>query len=128
MLIYGLSGRAVEHRSYPNQGTWLSARNAARAGLLLGAAAGLGYGIVYGALPGLVVGLRVGVLAALFYGLFDVIKHLILRGLLAASGQAPWNLVPFLEHAARLGFLQKVGGGYMFPNRLLQEHFARLSR
>jgi hypothetical protein len=128
VLIYGLSGRSVEHRSFPNQGTWLSARNATRAGLLLGAAAGLGYGMVYGALPGLVVALRLGVLAALWYGLFDVIKHLTLRGLLVASGGPQWNLVQFLEHAARLGFLQKVGGGYMFPNRLLQDHFAKLNR
>ena len=127
VLIFGLRGRAVEQRSYPNQGTWLSARNAARAGLLLGAAAGLGYGITYGALPGLVVGLRLGLLAALWYGLFDVIKHLVLRGLLAVSGGPRWNLAPLLDHAARLGLLQKVGGGYMFPNRLVQEYFAARS-
>jgi hypothetical protein len=124
VMIYGLSGRTVEHRSYPNQGTWLSARNAARAGLLLGVAAGLGYGVIYGALPGLVVALRIGVLAALWYGLFDVIKHLTLRGLLAGSRQAPWNLVRFLDYADRLGLMQKVGGGYMFMNRLVQEYFA----
>ena len=154
VIIYGLRGRTVEHRSYPNQGTWLSARNAAQAGLLLGVACGLVYGIVYtvalrtgalagpvealrtgalvdpmealriGVLRGLAMALRIGVLFALWYGLFDVIKHLTLRGLLATISGPRWNLVQFLEHAARLGFLQKVGGGYMFPNRLLQEHFA----
>ena len=144
----------MEHRSYPNQGTWLSARNAAKAGLLLGVACGLVYGIVYGValstgalagpvealrtgalvgpvealrigvLRGLTMALRIGVLFALWYGLFDVFKHLTLRGLLATSSGPRWNLVQFLEHAAQLGFLQKVGGGYIFPNRLLQEHFA----
>ena len=149
IIIYGLRGHAVEHRSYPNQGTWLSARNAVQAGLLLGVACGLTYGIVYsvalrtgalagpvealrtgalvgpvealriGVLRGLAMALRIGVLFALWYGLFDVLKHLTLRGLLATSSGPRWNLVQFLEHAAQLGFLQKVGGGYMFPNQLL---------
>jgi hypothetical protein len=123
IMIFGLRGKAVELLSYPNQGTWLAARNAARAGSLLGLAAGAAYGAVYGILPGLVVALRVGLLAALWYGAFDLIKHLTLRSLLVAAGQAPWNLVRFLNRASELGLLQKVGGAYMFVNRLVQEHF-----
>ena len=32
----------------------------------------------------------------------------------------------FLDYAARLVFLQKVGGGYIFIHRLLLEHFAAM--
>ena len=44
-----------------------------------------------------------------------------------APGYLPWKLVPFLDYAAEdLGFLQKVGGGYMFIHRYLLEHFAAM--
>lgn len=122
-LIFGLRGRRVESKSFPNQGIWLSTRNAARAGSLLGVIAGVTYGLVYGALPGLVVALRVGLLGLLAYGAFDVIKHLTLRLILCVKKHVPWRISLFLDHAAELGFLQKVGGGYIFANRLLKEYF-----
>jgi len=124
VLIYGLRGRTVEQHSYPNQGAWLSWRNAARAGLLIGGAAWLGYGLAYGLLPGLVVGLRVSLLAGLLYGAFDGFKAGLLRLLLAASWQMPFRTVKFLDYVVRLGLLQKVGGGYRFSSRLLQEYLA----
>jgi hypothetical protein len=124
-LIFGLRGRQVESKSFPNQGTWLSARNAARAGSLLGLVAGLVYGLVYGMLPGLVVGLRVGLLGLLGYGAFDVIKHLTLRLILYFKKHVPRRISHFLDYAVELGFLQKVGGGYIFVSRLLREYFAK---
>jgi hypothetical protein len=33
----------------------------------------------------------------------------------------------FLDYAAELGFLQKVGGGYIFVSRLLREYFAEFA-
>jgi len=38
----------------------------------------------------------------------------------------PWNLGRFLDYAAERIFLQKVGGGYIFVHRLLQDYFASL--
>ncbi len=47
--------------------------------------------------------------------------------MLHRKGYLPWKLVPFLDYAAEdLGFLQKVGGGYMFIHRYLLEHFAAM--
>ena len=36
----------------------------------------------------------------------------------------PWNYSKFLHHCTRLGFLQRVGGGYRFTHALLRDHFA----
>ena len=38
----------------------------------------------------------------------------------------PRHLIHFLNYAADLIFLRKVGGGYIFVHRLLQEYFASL--
>jgi hypothetical protein len=38
----------------------------------------------------------------------------------------PLRYVRFLDHAARLNLLHKVGGGYIFIHRSLQEYFAPL--
>ena len=36
----------------------------------------------------------------------------------------PLNYVRFLEYATERIFLRRVGGGYIFIHRLVQEHFA----
>jgi hypothetical protein len=38
----------------------------------------------------------------------------------------PNHYAAFLDEAANRVILNKVGGGYMFIHRLLQEHFAQL--
>lgn len=134
ILVYsavaGLRGRKVETNNYPNQGTRMSLGNGLRAGLLLGVLCGALYGLAYNLLPGAVVGLRVFSLAFLWYGGFEALKHYWLRLLLTArasagGGRLPLRMVAFLEEAAALGLLQRVGGGYMFFNRLVQEYFER---
>ena len=45
---------------------------------------------------------------------------------LRRRGCIPKNFVRFLDHAARLIFLQKVGSGYIFMHRQLLEYFAGL--
>ncbi len=123
LVVYGLRGWQIDSRGYPNQGTWLSTRNAALVGGLLGCGSGLLYGIFYGLIPGAVLGLRVGILAALWYGGYETIKHIVLRALLAASGMLPLNLVRILDQAAHLRLLHRAGGGYFFANRLLRDYF-----
>jgi DNA polymerase III delta prime subunit len=134
-LFGGLGRRQVEARSMVvNQGIWLSARRTLIAGLIFGLAAGLAAGLVAGQNVGVDEGLLVGLLGGvvgglivlLLYGGKAIIQHLTLRAILASSGRLPWKLVPFLNHAADLTILRKVGGGYIFVHRLLMEHFATI--
>ncbi|MGQ0600820.1 MAG: NACHT domain-containing protein, partial [Anaerolineales bacterium] len=145
-LMGGLNGVQVETRTRPNQGVVRSAKNA----LICGGLFGL-FGIAAGALIGLYgvwvannLGLRwhipgglsasvyigiVGGWAGLmigffFYGLLGVVRHFTLRLLLFLDKSLPWNLTHFLDHCAERILLQKVGGGYIFIHRLVQEYFA----
>jgi hypothetical protein len=38
----------------------------------------------------------------------------------------PWQAVPFLEDVVEQLLLRKIGGGYIFRHRLLQDYFASL--
>jgi hypothetical protein len=67
---------------------------------------------------GLVIGARSGGGAYL--------RHLILHQLLVRDGRAPRDYIAFLDHATRLIFLRRKGGGYEFVHRILLEHFADL--
>ena len=74
----------------------------------------------------------------LLFGLFGVlgvglknggaacVQHYVLRILLWRNDYAPLNYVRFLDYATERVFLRKVGGGYIFTNRLLMEYFAML--
>lgn len=57
------------------------------------------------------------------YGGLAVIEHYTLRWHLSRAHCLPWRAVSFLEHAADHALLHKVGGGYIFAHRLLQDHF-----
>lgn len=127
----GLRGGIIRIKAIPNLGIKLSMRNALLAGALavpvfwgifnfrVGGwdrrlSEGLGYGLVFG-------------LSAFFwYGGQEVIRHYSLRFILYRKGRTPFRYANFLDYAARLVFLQKVGGGYIFIHRLLLEHFAAM--
>ena len=83
-------------------------------------AIGLGYGLAFG----LLVGLTTGLTTAVKYGGRACLQHVLLRLALRHHGSAPWRYVGFLDYAAERLFLRKVGGGYIFIHRLLQDHFA----
>ncbi len=136
----GLLGRRVERSVRPNQGIWLSARNALVGGLLL-AGAVLSAGLLARGLQSwhgqpLRLAVRLGEmkvtlpaiaggLGSLWFGGFDLLKHLSLRALLRLRGKVPARLVNFLEDQCRSGLLRRVGGGYIFAHRYLMEHLAR---
>jgi len=84
----------------------------------LGLRKGLPFALFFGPL--------VGVIAFFVYGGQDVIQHYTLRFILYWRGHTPLRYANFLDYAARLVFLQKVGGGYIFIHRLLLEHFATM--
>ncbi len=50
--------------------------------------------------------------------------HYALRLGLWLEGRLPPRLAAFLDHGVRLILLQRVGGGWVFIHRLLQEHLA----
>lgn len=140
-LLRGLRGSEIEVRTSPNQGIWRSARNAISVGAIVVLAVGLPIGVVtrsawegYKGIGSLTIGLGIGVTigsafgiaTGLFFGGLAFIQHFILRSILCHNGHIPWNYVRFLDHAADLIFLRKVGGGYIFVHRLLMEYFASL--
>jgi Cdc6-like AAA superfamily ATPase len=129
--IAGFKGTAIESKTIANQGIWRSLKNAAMVGALGGLIGGfLGWsigGLVLG-LPnwlwlGLIYGFTVG---ASFGGGKTCIRHFTLRLLLYLNRKIPWNYSRFLDYACDRIFLVKVGGGYSFIHRILQEHFAEM--
>jgi len=145
-MLVGLSYGEVEERTVPNQGIQQSIKNAIIvfsitiiASALL---AGLGVVVLVVSLePN--VGLNdvtlkyavyfvlslvflLGFSLALEYGGLSAIQHYVLRFILYRNAYIPWNMVKFLDYAAEQIFLQKVGSGYKFIHRLIQEHFASL--
>jgi hypothetical protein len=124
-LFGGLRSNILDIKAIPNLGVKLSIRNAALMG-------GLGL-MVFGVIDlaseefaGVFFGSILGLIAFLWYGGQDVIQHYILRSILYWKGGTPFHYANFLDYAARLLFLQKVGGGYIFIHRLLLEHFAAM--
>jgi len=85
-------------------------------GLLGGLGVGLGIGLVMGLGVGLTTGLRYGGRACL--------QHLVLRLAPRYHGSIPRHYADFLDYAAERLFLRRVGGGYLFIHRLLQDDFA----
>jgi hypothetical protein len=79
---------------------------------------------VGGAILGVVVSAAVAPGLALSMGGYACLSHAALRGVLWRSDCLALDSVSFLDYATQRVFLRKVGGGYMFVHRMLQEHFA----
>jgi hypothetical protein len=146
ITLSGLSYREVNERTIPNQGIHQSAKNAALVFLATSIVSVLVFGVFVGLIVvfGLNVRLDIKVLercgsiilillfvlccclSLIDYGGIAFIQHFVLRFALYRNGYIPWNIVRFLDYAAERIFLQKVGGGYKFIHRLIQEHFASL--
>jgi hypothetical protein len=73
----------------------------------------------------LILGFLIIIVAVSLFGAGVFIKHFLLRGLLRLQGSLPWRYGRFLDHAAQLVILRKVGGGYIYMHRLLQQYLAR---
>ncbi len=131
-LVSGVSGginpALQEMKTRPNQGIWVSTRNALIVGSCTGLIIGLASGAVYASpIVGVAYGTLVGSCFGLWYGGLDVLQHGILRLLFYCHGDTPLNYARFLDYAAEdLNFLQKVGGGYIFVHRYLLEYFAAM--
>lgn len=130
-----IRGRAVELKTKPNLGILLSGRNAsitlAANSILILAAKLLASQFHRGSIEHaavsvfFLVGMIVGAIAWGRLGGLDFLAHYCLRFVLRRCGYIPRDYVRFLNYAAtELGFLQKVGGGYVFMHRYLLEYFA----
>ncbi|NTV68236.1 MAG: hypothetical protein HGB06_11310, partial [Chlorobaculum sp.] len=121
--------RISEHNT-PNEGVHRSLNKAIFFVFLLGGFSVLVFGLIFVTFDalneGLFLGLFVGLLAGMELGGYAVIQHYVLRLLLWREGFAPLRYVHFLDHAADLLFLRKVGGGYIFVHRMIMEHFAAM--
>ena len=119
-----------EARTTPNASLIQAQRNALTVGLVFGLVGGLAFGLLNGLVSGLVIwlsiGLPFGLVFGLNYGGKVAIQHWGLRFVLRE--QLPLQLVPFLEAMGQRWLVQRVGGGYRFVHRTVQEHIAGLSR
>ena len=53
-----------------------------------------------------------------------VLRYYVIRGLLARHHTFPWRAQAFLDDATTRILLRRVGGGYGFIHRRLQDYFA----
>jgi hypothetical protein len=83
----------------------------------------LAAGLLYGLLIGLSFGWIVGWTMAL-RPLTAVIQHYILRFILTRTNCIPSQTIPFLDEMIAHLILRRVGGGYIFVHRMLQDHLA----
>lgn len=142
-ILVGLDYKIVETKTVPNQGIILTIKNVAKVGLLSWAIYGLTIWSILcllfptytcldnqkayrGEIFSFYLSLTFSSLFVMLFGGVDVLKHYILRFILYLTGQIPGKFAHFLDHASRLNFLQKVGGGYIFIHRLLLEHFGAI--
>ncbi|MGB6687157.1 MAG: hypothetical protein WBE76_04880 [Terracidiphilus sp.] len=130
-----IRGNAVELKTAPNLGILLSGRNALIAAAINFALDFIAKFIFLKWQPDLLIGspftllatavIIAGALAWGRLGGLDFLAHYCLRFVLRRCGYIPRDYVRFLNYAAsELGFLQKVGGGYVFMHRYLLEYFA----
>lgn len=133
LLFGGTTFGLATTKTRPNEGIYLALKNAGFATVIMAPIVAISMGfILSNAFPEqdsriileaiTWVGLICVIIFFLWFGGFDVIRHGILRLLITLSSGQPLMLSRRLDAASKGGLLQKIGGGYMFPNSLLQEY------
>ena len=125
-VLGGLRGRSAEAKSRPNQGVWLSLRNAFIAALVLAATLAAVAWVIRDPVYAWQIALLAAVIGASIMGGSVVVKHFLLRVMLHSHQQLPWRYARFLDYASQLVLLRKVGNGYIFIHGLMQSYFANL--
>ena len=123
-LAGGLRGQRIEKKSALNQGIRLSLRSAVASAFIISTTLTALTLLMRTPIAAGYTALLTGLVVLPFFGGATVLKHYLLRLLLWREGNMPLRYGRFLEHAAQFGLLRRVGGGYTFMHRLMQEHFA----
>lgn len=117
-------GESIVRETMPNQRVWIAVKNARFFGIL-------GAAILIILAEAIEVSVFKAAIAGLLLGIFAAgglcIKHLLLRFMLGFMGLTPWNYARFLDWATKVGFLYKVGSGYIFIHPQLQTHLSQLN-
>jgi eukaryotic-like serine/threonine-protein kinase len=133
--ISGIQPRIFEGAANPNQRTWRTLRNGVAIGVALGilivGSVTIPFYLLLGTVPDIVsttffVFLVIVPSIVLYSGGITFLYHFILRLILNQQGLIPWKYAPFLDFAAKILLLRRVGSGYIFIHRLVLEHFASL--
>ena len=131
--------RQSKRRNRPNEGIHRSATSALRIGGLTGILGLAMFSVLGNVLSEMSVGMldsrRMGMalgaaslgLGVIYNGGEVVIKHYLLRLLLAVYRLLPLRLIPFLEAMRERILLQRAGAHYRFIHRTFQEHVVALS-
>jgi hypothetical protein len=77
------------------------------------------------ALIGLCAAATLGSVAGLLRGGFALIQHLVLRAMLALTGELPLRLGRVLDAGCACSLLRRIGGGHAFVHGALQGELAR---
>ncbi|MGB3514108.1 MAG: hypothetical protein WBA93_33855, partial [Microcoleaceae cyanobacterium] len=127
-LIEAFKGGELKTRKYPNEGMWKIAINT---GILVIIFLPISTTLllltpIMNLEPTNILLILVACMPIMIYMpfLFVVIEHLSLRITLFLTKKAPWNYARFLNYATEKMLVQRVGGGYRFIHRLLQERLA----
>jgi MFS family permease len=129
MIIGGLRGSRVEVKSRPNEGIRLSIKNALIAALIIGLSLGLiTWTVSADPRRALITGLLLALFALPLFGVSNATKHYLVRLFLWYKKLTPWRLVRILNYCAGLVLLRKVGGGYIYMHRSLQDYFSHSSQ
>ncbi len=136
-LIKGLIGSELELgvKKKPNQGIKASINNGILTFSIILSVAGILYGVLIRISPwlnqvdkSLFSSLKGFLFFMTFFSLIfskggiAVLQHFCLRLVLTFNGYSPWNYACFLDYCTEQMLLQRIGGGYRFIHRLLQEH------
>ncbi|MGK7939386.1 MAG: NACHT domain-containing protein [Crocosphaera sp.] len=140
VLIKGLSGAELNIKTYPNQGIQESIKNGLTISLINAVLINCIFvPIIQFIILPIANKYKVGefinflyymmlymIACSVIWTILPVLKHLSLRITIYFKNYAPWNYAKFLDYVTDKLFLQRVGGGYRFIHRMLQEYFAQM--
>ena len=139
ILISGcITKKNIDYKYFPNQGIIYTLKISLSGLVILGFMSNALLWVILHLFPQILVGgpdiletgnflIMITILSFYFFRGGGVIKHYILRLILALKAYTPLNYTRFLDYATKLIFLRKVGGGYIFIHRMFMEHLAAMS-
>lgn len=135
-VLGGIGFNDVPIRFTPNQGVWSTMRTSSKLTIILTVLTFLGIlwisvwlNVPFINATFLAIAVSLGIIAYATWTTFGgigVARHWMLRQTLTHNDYLPANLAQFLDYAASLILMRKVGGGYIFIHRYVLEYFAGL--